>query len=222
MNPKHLRNRTSTRLARRLASILVLASGLVVSAGAFGGEPGGREKYSFIQPVAGMSIGDETIGTLPIANNSGLVELHRGLPILRPSLFLEGDLFELSNLISFAGGSTRAEVVPLDPMWQRVRLVFVDEVLLAMDRLTVQGTDVQFGLWMPEPVAYAYPLLTFGDRQVSLLAPTESRLALPIRELSIAGALLDSTLEVQSLSFFGANSLLARSNADFLLLAQRQ
>lgn len=210
------------RLSRRWGPALLCAVALALPATAFGGEPTKRDKPAPGPGDAGMSIGDETIGTLPIWNTGGLLELHRGLPILRPSLYLEGDLYELQNLIAWVGGSARAEVVPLDANWQRVRLVFVDQVLLAMDRLTVQGTDVQFGLWMPQSTAQLQPLLTFGERQFALPLPEASRLALPIRELSISGALEGSPLRVECQSPLGPGALLAGANQDFLLLAQRQ
>ncbi|MBL8858206.1 MAG: hypothetical protein JNL28_06875 [Planctomycetes bacterium] len=169
---------------------------------------------------AGVAVGDEFIGTLPILTGGGQIELHRGLEIFRPSLFIEGNLWEVQNTISILNGTVVANVEPLDPEWTRVRLVFPNPFLLGFDRLAVQGTDIQFGLWIPEPVFYAYPQLSFGSRSLAL-QPTNSRLALPIAQMSTAGALLGSPLMVETGGFFGSNALLAASNQDFLFLVQR-
>ncbi|MDZ4774703.1 MAG: hypothetical protein SGI72_16385 [Planctomycetota bacterium] len=167
----------------------------------------------------GMAIGDETIGTLPIFAG-GSIELVRGLPIVRPSFFLEGDLLELQNAIAFFRGTARAAVVPLDPLWQRVRLVFVDEVMLGFDRVSLVGADIQTGLWIPAPVAYAYPNLSWGGRTFGL-QPTESRIALPMSQMSATGALDVSPLFVQATGWGGSNALTAAVDQDFMFVVQR-
>ena len=163
---------------------------------------------------------DERSGRRYPRVRGGQIELHRGLPIFRPSLFIEGDLWEVTNLISIMNGTVVANVVPLDPEWTRVRLVFPDALMLGFDRLAVQGSDVQFGLWIPEPVFYAYPQLSWGSRTVTI-QPTDARLALPIAALSTSGGLTGSPLIVQSSSFLGPNALMASTNQDFLFLVQR-
>lgn len=168
---------------------------------------------------SGVAIGDETIGTLPLLSAGNAIQLVYNLPITRPSLFMEGELFELQNAISFFEGTGRASVVSLGQ--GRVRLVFVDEVLLGFDRLALQGADIQFGLWVPAPVQYAYPNLSWGGRTIAF-TPTQSRLALPIRAMSANGALDASPLMVESDSWSGTNALMAAVDQDFLYLVQRQ
>lgn len=215
----HLKFARCTERIFALGTVLALA---IAPAIAFAGiEEGGRDKPPGAGPFAPtLASGDEFIGTLPVMSNGGQIELHRGLPILRPSLFIEGDLWQVVNSISILEGTVVANVEPLDADWTRVRLVFPDQVLLGFDRLAVQGSDLQFGLWMPQPVFYAYPQLSWGTRSVAL-NPTDARLALPIAEMSTAGALHGSPLVVRSAGFLGPNALMAASNQDFLFLAQR-
>jgi hypothetical protein len=179
-----------------------------------------REKFEMTGADAGVAIGDETIGTLPMWHAGSALQLVRGLPITRPSLFLEGNLFELQNAVAFFQGSPRAAVIPLDANWERVRLVFVDEVMLGFDRLALTGIDIEMGLWMPAPVEYAYPVLSWGGNSVGI-TPTESRLELPIGPMSANGALDASPLMVTSSSWFGSNALMAAVSHDFLFVAQR-
>jgi hypothetical protein len=210
-----------SKLARSLARGLAALAFCAVTLGptfAFGG--GERDKVVVPGAGPGAAIGDETIGTLPIWAGNGGIELVRGLPILRPSLFLEGNLLEVQNAISFFSGTARAEVVPLDPAWQRVRLVFVDEVMLGFDRVSLAGAGLEFGVWMPDRIPHACPNLSFGGRSFTM-QPTESRLALPLAALSASGALDASPLCVESGSLFGSNALMVAVNQDFLYLVQR-
>jgi hypothetical protein len=184
---------------------------------AFGGDLRDKDTQD---PDQGVAIGDETIGTLPILNGGSTIELVRGLPITRPSLFLEGDLYELQNAISFFQGFAHAEVMPLDPNWQRVRLVFVDEVLLGFDRVALLGADIQFGLWMPESTRSLNPSLSWGGRTIGV-QPTDSRVMLPLSQMSATGALDASPLCAAAGSSVGMNAVLAAVDQDFLYLVQR-
>lgn len=216
MKQLHIKHDRIASLAARCLGAVTVCALALAPAFAFGGE--GRDK----EPAggeAGVAIGDETIGTLPIVGG-GSIELVRGFPILRPSFYLEGDLYELQNAISFFQGGARAEVVPLDPAWQRVRLVFVDEVLLAFDRLALTGADIEFGMWMPESLRCSNPSLSWAGRTFEMPA-TDSRLALPLAQMSGAGALDVSPLCVAASSAVGANALMAAADQDFLYLVQR-
>jgi hypothetical protein len=186
---------------------------------AFAFDDDGRDKI--VQDAdAGIAIGDETIGTLPILNGGGAIELVRGLPLQRPGLFLEGDLFELQNAITFFQGTAVAEVMPLDSSWQRVRIVFVDEVLLAFDRLALAGADIQFGMWMPETTRSTHPSLAWGGRTFDMQAQ-DSRLVLPLSQMSAMGALDASPLIAATESSAGPSAVLAAVDQDFLYLVQR-
>lgn len=206
----------ASRAARGLAAVALGALALA-PAFAFGAE--GREKIG-PSDGAGVAIGDETIGTLPIVGSGTSIELVRGLPILRPGLFLEGDLFELQNAIAFFHGTARAEVIPLDPAWTRVRLVFVDEVVLAFDRLALAGADIEFGVWMPESVRCSTPSMAWGDRTFEMPA-VDSQLVLPLGQMAVTGALYAYPFCVATASAEGTSALLAATDMDFLYLAQR-
>jgi len=184
---------------------------------AYGGDL--REKDS-PPPDQGIAIGDETIGTLPILNTGSSIELVRGLPILRPSFFLEGDLYELQNAISFFQGSAVAEVIPLDPSWQRVRLVFVEDMMLGFDRAALVGADIQFGLWMPDTVRSTNPSLSWGGRTFEMQS-FDSRYLLPLSQMSATGALDYSPLCAAAESSAGPNAVMAAVDQDFLYLIQR-
>lgn len=217
-------HRIARQLVRCAGAIALSAAALAPVLARGGGEETERERNAQLPgpgPGPGAAIGDETIGTLPMFQSGSLLELVRGFPITRPSLFIEGNLDEVLNLIAFAHGMPRVEVVPLDDDWQHVRLVFIDEVLLAIDRLAVQGADVQFGMWLPEEVPYAPVHFTFGGRTCFLEQPQEPNLALPLPYLCQSGALLGSPLALEVPGSFGPSGLMAVADADFLYLVQR-
>ena len=220
MKQQHLKKTKFAGIAGRCFAAVSLCALTLAPSLAFGED--GREK---LDPTtgsgSGVAIGDETIGTLPMWNAGASIQLVRDLPIVRPSLFLEGNLLELQNAVSFFQGTPRAAVVPLDENWERVRLVFVDEVLLGFDRLALTGLDIEMGMWIPAPVEYAYPHFSWGGRTAAF-TPTQSRLALPIGPMSANGALNASPLMVTTDSWFGPSALMAAVDQDVLDLVQRQ
>ena len=69
-------------------------------------------------------------------------------------------------------------VGPIDAATNRVRLVFPGQVLLGFDRLTAETSDIRMGLWLPQPVSYAYPHCSWGTRW-SAFTPGSQRFAPP-------------------------------------------
>lgn len=172
------------------------------------------------QPGEPISIGDETIGTLPMQQGAPLLQLRRDLEVVRPSVFLEGDRNEVCNVIVSVAGANSVQVVPLDPQYTRVRVIFPGEALIGCDRLALEGSDIKVGMWLPDPHSDAYPECTWGLRH-STIANATQRVELPVTVMSAAGALGQRALFVHAGSTFGATQLAVSTDADFVYLFQR-
>lgn len=170
-----------------------------------------------MQPVA---VGDETVGTLPVMQGGSALVLRRDLEIQVPSFFIEGNVNDVRNAMLMTQGDALAKVVPLDPTTGRVRLVFPGRVAIALDRVMVESCGLEFGLVVPEPSTYAYPIGVWADRSFGFV-PQSSLVQLPVTQMSALGALDVAPLRVTAPGVIQSTSFQAASTADVLVLRQQ-
>lgn len=195
-------------------TVLCLCLSGIVAPALAGEKVGGRERAAL------CPIGDETIGTLPIMGGGPLVQLRRDLEVVRPSFFIEGNLDGVCNAIVTLVGADEVQVVPLDPAYTRVRLIFPDHVFVGFDRTLMQSSDFKIGMWLPEPRADADTLCAWGPR-LATIAQTNARIELPVIAMSAAGALDQTPLLVLAAGGQVSTQLTAATDSDFLYLFQR-
>jgi len=197
-------------------------SGLVVAgfalAGAFDPAFGFGDRKPDDVPGHQLNVGDETIGTLPILHGSEVIELHRHLAILQPSLCLEGDLDTIRNSIVFTRGDVSAQVETVDARAGIVRLVFPGNVQLAFDRLMIESSGVRVGVWSPgRPSGLE---IVWSSRR-GLVQGTAPFSELPILSMSHTGALSYAPLFLLAHgSASSTTTLVAATDPDFLILRQ--
>lgn len=170
-------------------------------------------------PVQAAPVGDETVGTLPVLAGGRAIALVRAADFENPGFFLEGRFEDVQNVLVAASGEVLAQVDLLDPIEHRVRLTFPGRVRLVLDRALVEATGIEFGLWVPQPSPYAYPIGVWGDR-TTFFTSTTSRVDLPITPMSAVGALDLSPLAVQAFGASAATMLDVRTSPDLLVLSQ--
>jgi len=162
--------------------------------------------------------GDETIGTLPILQGPGVVELRRNLVIQEPSLCLEGDLSTIQNSIVFARGNVVATIVSSDARTGRVRLVFPGDVQIGFDKLMIESSSIRVGLWTPgRPTSSLEAVWGARRAMVGVSGPFSE---LPILSMSATGSLSYSPLLLLVHGTSAWTSLLATTTPDFLVLRQ--
>lgn len=168
------------------------------------------------QPVA---VGDETVGTLPVLQGGAQLVLLRDLEILTPSFFIEGNYNDVRNSLLSVRGQAVAKVIPLDPATGRVRMIFPFRVQMMFDRTMVENCNLQFGMWVPEPVPYADPIGVWGQRAFGLV-PHLSCVTLPVVEMSEVGAFDVAPLQVHAFSPIQPTDFAVTTTADLLVLRQ--
>jgi len=171
-------------------------------------------------PTAPAGIGDETVGTLPVLQGSAGIVLRRDVEIRGPSFFIEGNVNDVRNCVVLAQGEAVAKVIPLDVATGRVRMVFPGRLSLALDRVMVESCALEFGLLVPEPASYAYPVGMWGQRTFGLV-PQSSLVSLPVTPMSSVGALETAPLRVFASGFLQSTRFEAQATPDLLVVRQR-
>jgi len=90
--------------------------------------------------------GDETIGTLPLASGVRL-EVVRHARFDGPALALEGRYADIATALRQLRGSSRARLQILDG--ERVRVTFVGDVRIGLDRFVFQRAGIAVGVAAP-------------------------------------------------------------------------
>lgn len=163
---------------------------------------------------------DETVGTLPIVLGNPGLDLRRHLAVTRPSLCLQGNLWEVMNAIVAVRGAHEADVTILDARSGFARIVLPGDALVAFDRMAITNGSVQIGMLVPNASA-GTPGFTFqlGARQRFYAYPTPL-ISLPIVELSSMGVLDQVPFHASIGGSSGGTAIDARTTTDVLLVRQ--
>lgn len=171
------------------------------------------------EPPPMAPVGDETVGTLPVLAGGSPIVLVRDAEITIPSFFVEGNVYDLQNAFVAVAGDCLAQVDVIDAPSHRVRLTFPGRSGLALDRQLVENTDLEFGLWVPAPTPYAYPVGFWGKRTLAFES-SQSRVGLPISPMSSVGALQVNPLVVFAPGLTADTELHVRTSTDLLIVQQ--
>jgi hypothetical protein len=206
-------------------STALAAAGLCIAAG-ISPARGEERKIDGGEPPIEPSLftGDETIGTLPILQGPETIVIRRDLLIQQPSLCLEGDFDEIMASIVSVRGAAVAQVnaLPVGPgasRSDRVQVIFPGNVQLGFDRLLIESSSIQVGVWMPERTRAGSIEFVWNSRLGTI--PAESQLVhLPVLSMSAVGALSYAPFLAHAQGALGSTYVTAATGLDTLVLRQ--
>lgn len=153
-----IRTRDIRWLAPLRCLVVALACATIAWAGGGGGVAGGPSAQSGAtadnsgNTAAGG--GDETIGTLPFSSGARL-DVVRSARLGGPSLAIEGRYADIATALRQLRGSSRARLQILDG--ERVRVTFVGDVRIGLDRQVFQRAGLLVGIARPDGSFAALP-----------------------------------------------------------------
>lgn len=159
--------------------------------------------------------GDESVGTLPVTLSGSGLEFRREGTITRPSLFVEGNYFQIIDSVLAARGHGIVLVQSLDPVTGWSRFVFLGEAQVTFDRQMLGLAPVRIGLAMPRE---ANETLRLGNRTQS--SSTVGWIDLPIMPLLSSGTLEHAPFQAVASSGRAATRIWAHATPDVLVLTQ--
>ncbi|MEY2746055.1 MAG: hypothetical protein RL112_1097 [Planctomycetota bacterium] len=151
------KTRDNRWLAPLRCLVVALACATIAWAGA-GAGPGGPSAQSGATTDDSSNTasggGDETIGTLPFSGGVRL-EIVRHARLDGACLAIEGRYFDIASALRQLRGSSRARLQILDG--ERVRVTFVGDVRIGLDRQIFQRAGLLVGIARPDGSFAALP-----------------------------------------------------------------